>query len=178
MNNIETATLTPASKTPLRIGAWAAIVLGILALISPFQAGIAATMVLAISFVIGGVFGFVAGIRAHRWTGAYGLMLFSAASILAGLFIFANPLIGLGTVTLVCIAGLAVSGFTKLFWSFKLRSGRGRWLIALSGMLSILVAGMLYWHFPFAAAWAFGVLVGVALIFEGITHLEFLRHSA
>src|SRR4051812_22031092 len=108
--NIDTAALAPEGKLPLRIGALAAIVLGVLALISPFKAGVAATMVLAVSFMIGGVFGFVAGLRARRWAGTYGLMLLSAVSVLAGLFIFANPLIGLGTVTLVCIGGLAASG--------------------------------------------------------------------
>lgn len=172
--NIESSTLTPESKLPLKIAAGAAIVLGILALISPFKAGIAATMALGISFVFGGILGFVAGMRARRWTGTYGLMLLSVVSILAGLFILANPLIGLGTVTLVCIAGLGAAGVTKIFWSFKIPAGRGRWLIALSGLLSVVVAGMLYWHFPFAAAWAFGVLVGVTLIFEGVTHLAFL----
>jgi uncharacterized membrane protein HdeD (DUF308 family) len=171
---IESSTLTSESKLPLKIAAGAAIVLGILALISPFKAGIAATMALGISFVFGGILGFVAGMRARRWTGTYGLMLLSVVSILAGLFILANPLIGLGTVTLVCIAGLGAAGVTKIFWSFKIPAGRGRWLIALSGLLSVVVAGMLYWHFPFAAAWAFGVLVGVTLIFEGVTHLAFL----
>lgn len=174
----ETATLAPASKLPLKIAACAAIALGVLALISPFEAGIAATMVLATSFIVAGIFGLIAGLRARRWTGTYGLILLSAVSILAGVFIFGNPLIGLGTVTLVCIAGLAASGITKLFWSFKIPAGRGRWLIALSGLLSVVVAGMLYWHFPFSAAWAFGVLVGVALIFEGVTHLAFLSEAA
>ena len=175
--NIESATLTSESRLPLKIAACAAIVLGVLALISPFKAGLEATMRSGISFVFGGVLGFVAGMRARRWTGTYGLMLLSAVSILAGLFILANPLIGLGTVTLVCIAGLAAAGLTKIFWSFKIPSGRGRWLIALSGLLSVVVAGMLYWHFPFAAAWAFGVLVGVTLIFEGVTHLAFLSSA-
>ena len=175
--NTESSTLTSDSRLPLKIAACAAIVLGVLALISPFKAGIAATMALGISFVFGGILGFVAGMRARRWTGTYGLMLLSAVSILAGLFILANPLIGLGTVTLVCIGGLAAAGLTKIFWSFKIPSGRGRWLIGLSGLLSVVVAGMLYWHFPFAAAWAFGVLVGVTLIFEGITHLAFLSSA-
>ena len=105
-------------------------------------------------------------------------MALSAVSALAGLFIFANPLVGLGAVTLVCIAGLAAAGITKLFWNFKIPPGRGRWLIALSGLLSIAIAAMLYSHFPFTLACAFGVLVGVALIFEGRTHLEFLRRAA
>ena len=170
----ESATLTPASKLPLRIAACAAIILGVLALISPFEAGVAATMVLATSFVVGGIFGLVAGLRARHWAGTYGLMLLSVVSILAGAFIFANPLIGLGAVTLVCIGGLAAAGITKVLWSFKIPAGRGRWLIALSGLVAIVVAGMLYWHFPFSAAWAFGVLVGVTLIFEGVMHLLFL----
>jgi uncharacterized membrane protein HdeD (DUF308 family) len=170
----ETATLTPASKLPLRIAAFAAIALGVLALISPFEAGIAATLVLATSFIVGGIFGLVAGLRARHWSGTWGLMLLSVVSIVAGVFIFGNPLIGLGTVTLVCIAGLAAAGITKVLWSFRIPSGRGRWLIFLSGLLSIVVAAMLYSHFPFSAAWAFGVLVGVTLIFEGVTHLAFL----
>src|SRR4051794_64804 len=157
---MDSATLTRSSKLPLQIAACAAIVLGVLALISPFEAAIAATLVLGISFLLGGIFGFIAGIQARGWQGTYGLMLLSAVSILAGLFILANPLVGLGTVTLVCIAGLAASGITKLFWSFKIPPGRGRGLIALSGLLSVIVAAMLFWHFPFAAAWAFGVLVG------------------
>jgi uncharacterized membrane protein HdeD (DUF308 family) len=45
-------------------------------------------------------------------------------------------------------------------------------MLVLSGILSILVAAMLYTSFPFSAAWAFGVLVGVNLIVEGATLLE------
>ncbi len=174
----ESSTLTPASKWPLKLAALVAIVLGVLALISPFRAGIAATLVLAWSFLIGGCLGAFAAFRVQRWTGTYGLMLLSIVSILAGLFIFANPLIGLGTVTLFCIAGLFAAGVTKVYWSFKIAAGRGRWLILLSGALSILVAFMLYSHFPFAAAWAFGVLVGITLIFEGVTHLAFLYSAS
>lgn len=172
------ATLTPASKWPLAIAALVAIVLGVLALISPFKAAIAATLVLAWSFLIGGCLGAFAAFKVKRWAGTYGLMLLSVVSILAGLFIFGNPLIGFGTVTLFCIGGLFASGVTRIYWSSKIPAGGGRWFIALSGALSIIVAAMLYWHFPFSAAWAFGVLIGVTLIFEGITHLAFLRGTA
>lgn len=170
----EESSLTPASKWPLKLAAVVAIVLGVLALISPFRAGIAATLVLAWSFLIGGCLGVLAAFRIKRWTGTYGLMLLSIVSILAGLFIVGNPLIGLGTVTLVCIGGLFAAGLTKVFWGFKIRAGKGRWLIVLSGVMSIVVAGMLYLQFPFSAAWAFGVLVGLVLICEGAIQLAFL----
>ena len=82
----EESTLTPASKLPLKIAAIVAVVLGVLALISPFRAGIAATLVLAWSFLIGGCLGAYAAFKVRHWTGTYGLMLLSIVSILAGLY--------------------------------------------------------------------------------------------
>ena len=47
----------------------------------------------------------------------------------------------------------------------------------LSGLLSILVAAMLYTSFPFSAVWAFGVLIGVNLIVDGGTLLAFVSRT-
>jgi uncharacterized membrane protein HdeD (DUF308 family) len=161
----------------LKIAAYVALALGVLALLSPFYAGIAATLVLGANFLIGGVLEAFAAFRAQRWAGTLGLILLAAISILAGLFIIGNPVIGLATITLVCIAAMFVAGIGKLFWAFKVPTGSGRWLLIVSGILSILVAAMLYTSFPFSAAWAFGVLVGVNLIGEGATLLAFLRQN-
>ena len=68
-------------------------------------------------------------------------------------------------------------GSCKLFWAFKVPTGGGRWLLIVSGILSIVVAAMLYTSFPFSAARAFGVLVGVNLIGAVATLLAFLRQN-
>jgi uncharacterized membrane protein HdeD (DUF308 family) len=171
-------TLSEENKTPLKIAAWIALGLGVVALLSPLYAGLAATLVLGVNFLVGGVLEAVAAFRAQRWSGTLGLILLALVSIIAGLIIFAHPLLGLATITLVCIAAMFVAGIAKTFWAFKVPSGSGRWMLALSGILSVLVAGMLYTSFPFSAAWAFGVLVGVNLIVEGATLLGYLSRSS
>lgn len=167
--------LSEDDKWPLKVAAFVALGLGIVALLSPFYAGIAATLVLGANFLISGVLEAFAAFRAQRWTGTIGLLLLALVSIIGGLFIFAHPLIGLATVTLFCIAAMFVAGIAKLFWAFKVPAGR--WFLVLSGLLSILVAAMLYSSFPFSAKWAFGVLVGVNLIVEGATLLAFLKQA-
>ena len=174
MTAAQQAILPDEDKLPLKIAGFIALALGILALSSPFYAGIAVTLVLGANLLIGGLLQAFAAFRAQRWIGTLGLMLVAAVSILAGLYIFAHPWIGLTTLTLVCIVAMFVVGIAKLVWSFRIPSGAGRGLLALSGVLSIAVAAMLYTSYPFSAAWAFGVLVGINLIVEGATLLGFL----
>lgn len=167
--------LSEDTRWPLKVAAFLALGLGVVAILSPFYAGIAATLVLGANFLVGGVLEAFAAFRAQRWTGTLGLLFLALISIAAGLYIFAHPLLGLATITLVCIVALFVAGIAKIYWAFSVPSGR--WLLVLSGLLSILVAAMLYTSFPFSATWAFGVLVGVNLIVEGGTLLAFLRET-
>jgi uncharacterized membrane protein HdeD (DUF308 family) len=177
MATADQMTLSEENRLPLKIAAWLALALGGVALISPFYAGIAATLVLAANFLIGGVLQAFAAFRAQHWVGTLGLMLLAIVGIVAGLFIFAHPLIGLVTITLICIASMFVAGIAKLIWGFKVPADGGRWLLAISGVASIVIAAMLYTSFPFSAAWAFGILVGVNLILEGAMLLGFLSES-
>jgi uncharacterized membrane protein HdeD (DUF308 family) len=169
-------TLTSGNRRTLQITAWLAIALGIFALIAPLYAGIAATLVLGCYFLASGILEAIVAFRAPSWMGTIGLVALAIVSIIAGLFILGNPLAGLVTITLVCIASIFVSGIAKLFWSF--RASNGRALLALSGLLSILIAIILFSMLPLSAAWVFGVLVGVNLLMEGVLLLGVLQKEA
>jgi uncharacterized membrane protein HdeD (DUF308 family) len=173
MTMVDRTTLTEDTRWPLKLAAFIAIALGILALFSPLIAGLVVTLVLGANFLISGVLEAFAAFKSERWSGTIGLMLLAVISIVAGLIIFAHPLLGLTTLTLFAIAALFVAGIAKIFWAFKVNEGR--WFLVLSGILSILIAGMLYTNFPFSAAWALGVLVGVNLIVEGASLLAFVK---
>ena len=175
MANSTTMQLPAEERNSLKIAAVITIILGVLALALPFMAGVAATYILAANFVIGGVLMATAAFRAKGWAGALGLMMLGVVSVLAGVVIFAHPLIGLATITLFCIAGMFVAGIAKIVWTFKLPSGSGRWYLLVSGILSIVVAAMLYSSFPFSALWAFGVLVGINLLVEGFSLWAFVK---
>jgi uncharacterized membrane protein HdeD (DUF308 family) len=163
------------SRTPLKIAAVITMILGVLALVTPFIAGVAAIYILAANFVIAGVLMTAAAFSAKGWAGAIGLMALGFVNVLAGVLVFAHPLIGLATVTLFCIAGMFVVGIARMAWAFKLPAGSGRWSLVISGILSILVAAMLFSDFPFSAQWLFGVLVGINLLMEGTSLWVFVR---
>jgi uncharacterized membrane protein HdeD (DUF308 family) len=105
------------------------------------------------------------------------LLIFGIVSILGGLYMFAHPVIGLGALTVVAIIAIFLTGAVKVVWGFQLPYRQGRWWVILSGILSILIAAALYSQFPLSAAWAFGVLIGVNLIAEGIAFLMLLSDS-
>jgi membrane protein HdeD len=171
-----TATEFPTeNRMPLKISAFITITLGVLALAMPFIAGVAATYFLAANFIIGGLFMLFAAVSAKAWAGSLGLMVLGAVSFIGGLFIFGHPLIGLSTVTLFCIGAMFAAGIAKVFWSFRLKVGEGKWFLVLSGILSIIVAAMLFKNFPFSAQWAFGVLVGINLLVEGVSLWAFAQ---
>ena len=168
--------LTPDNRRTLQISAWLAIAAGILALLTPFYAGLAATLLLGGYFLISGILEGVVAFRASSWMGTLGLVALAIVSVIAGLFIILHPLAGLVTITLVCIASIFVAGVAKLFWSLRVPSGKG--VLALSGVLSILIAILLYTNFPYSAAWTFGVLIGMNLMMEGALLLGFLSKES
>jgi len=169
-------TLTAGDRRSLQISAWLAIGLGVLSLLAPFYAGVAATLLLGTYFLISGILEGIVAFRAPSWLGTIGLIALAAVSVIAGLLILIHPLAGLVTITLVCIASIFAVGLVKIFWSFRVSSGSG--ILVLSGVLSILIAILLYTNFPWSAAWAFGVLVGINLLMEGVLMLGFLRREA
>ncbi len=170
------ANLTAGNRGSLQISAWLAIALGVLSLLAPFYAGVAATLLLGSYFLISGILEGIVAFRAPSWLGTIGLIALAAVSVIAGLFILFHPLAGLVTITLVCIVSIFVVGLAKIFWSFRVASGNG--VLALSGILSILIAILLYTSFPSSAASTFGVLVGMNLLMEGALMLGFLNKEA
>lgn len=175
MTITDQSTISDDARSPLKLAGFLAIALGVLALFSPFLAGLVVTFVLGANFLVGGVLEAFAAFKAERWTGTIGLMLLGVISIVAGLAIFAHPLLGLKTLTLMAIIALSAAGLAKIYWATQVRSGGG--FLVLSGVLSMLVAAMIFTNFPLSAAWALGVLVGVNLIVEGASLLAFIKAS-
>ena len=85
MTMTDRTALTDDSRWPLKLAAFVAIALGVLALFSPLIAGLVVTLVLGANFLISGVLEAFAAFKAERWSGTIGLMLLAIISIIAGL---------------------------------------------------------------------------------------------
>ncbi|EMA31101.1 HdeD family acid-resistance protein [Halobiforma nitratireducens] len=145
--------------------------LGLLAIAAPFVTGVSVTLLLGAVLVAGGIVHGAHAVTARGWRGQLWQATLGVVSIVAGLILLANPVLGLASLTVLAIAYLLVDGVAELW--LGVRSGMadqpGRRAIAASGALSVVLAVLLWAAFPADAAWAVGTLVGVALFVTGIS---------
>jgi len=141
--------------------------LGLLALFTPFITGIALSILLGAALVVGALVHVAAAFSAGSARGVVWQVVLGVVYGLVGISILVNPILGLTTLTLLVIAFFAVEGIVELVWAVT-GQGSPLWLGA-SGVVSLLLAGMLLVGFPATALWAVGVLFGVDLLVTGLT---------
>jgi uncharacterized membrane protein HdeD (DUF308 family) len=144
-------------------------VLGLAAIAVPFVAGLAATIYLGWIFVIGGVVGLVATLRARQAPGFGWALLSAVLALIAGGLLLWNPVQGLVTLTYVLIAFFIIDGVAMIFFAIAHRrelSHRWQWLM-VNGFIDLLLAAFILTGLPGSFAWALGLLLGIDLVFGG-----------
>src|SRR6516162_9647938 len=90
--------------------------------------------------------------------------------IAAGIVLIRWTISGTVSLTLVLIAFFIVEGIVTLMYAFEHRaqlSGRWGWMLA-SGIVDLILAGIIFAGLPETATWALGLLVGINLLFGGV----------
>jgi uncharacterized membrane protein HdeD (DUF308 family) len=145
----------------------ALIALGVMAVALPFVFTLAFDYAIGALLVIGGaVHGFHA-FQARRWTGAVWRLVVAALYVVAGVLIVVHPLTGALALTLILSAFLLAAGVTRLVLAYHLHPHAGWGWTLTSGVLSVLLGGLLFIGWPSTAFWAIGLYVGVDLLFAG-----------
>ena len=145
------------------------VVLGMAAILVPPIAGLAATIFLGWLFLIGGIVGLVATLRARDAPGFGWSLLSAVVALLAGGVLLWNPLQGLLTLTYVLIAYFIVDGVLMIIFAIAHRrelTGRWEWLL-LNGVIDLVLAALILMGLPGSSAWALGLLLGIDLVFGG-----------
>jgi uncharacterized membrane protein HdeD (DUF308 family) len=149
------------------------IVLGLFAVLAPFFAGLAVTIVVGWLLVMVGVLAFasafVGGDHHHRgWRIAS-----SVIALIAGILLVINPLIGASALTILIGAYLIFDGITRIGLALDHRkrgAGQWGWLLAL-GILDLILAAALLALGAVGSTILVGLVVGVNLIIAGVSLL-------
>lgn len=147
------------------------ILAGIFAIALPFASGIAITILIGWLLVVSGVFHIADAFHAKGAGSFIWRLLIGIVFILGGLDIAFLPLRGLFTLTFVLAIILLVQGVISIvsFWSHRKMHGVG-WIL-FNGVVTIFLGLLIWWDGPGAAVWIIGTLVGIHLIFNGISRL-------
>lgn len=144
-------------------------ILGLAAIVLPPLAGLVTTIFLGWLFVVAGIVGIVATVRARTAPG-FGWALASAIlALVAGGVLLWNPFQGLVTLTYVLIAFFIADGLVTIALAIAHRrelSGRWEWML-VNGIIDLILAAIIILGLPGTLYWALGLLVGIDLIFGG-----------
>ncbi|MFZ0639279.1 MAG: DUF308 domain-containing protein [Candidatus Acidiferrales bacterium] len=145
------------------------ILAGILAIGLPVLAGIAVNLVVAWLLLFCGAAHLAFGWRLRGAGGAIWQFLMGALYIVIGVYLLIHPVAGLVTLTLALAIYLFIEGVLELILAFQTQTGRG-WLL-LDGIVSLILAIMIWRTWPSSTEWVLGTLVGISMIFSGASRL-------
>ena len=157
----------------------ALLALGILAFVLPQVATIAAEVLIGWLLLLSGIVGLIATFRMRRAPGFVWSLVSALLGFVAGLVLLRWPLSGAVSLTFILTAFLVIEGITSIFYSFEHRRElSGRWgMMLLSGIIDLVLAGIIFAGIPGTAAWAIGLLIGVNLAFGGAALIAMALHA-
>jgi uncharacterized membrane protein HdeD (DUF308 family) len=147
------------------------IVAGILAIIVPPASGIAVTILVGWLMVFSGAAHLVYGWDTRSSGGLLWGMLLGILYIVTGGYVLLNPVAGLTSLTLVLGAYLLVESILEFILSYRLRPLPGSGWLLVDGIVTLILAIMIWRTWPSSSLWAIGTLVGISMLFSGFARL-------
>jgi uncharacterized membrane protein HdeD (DUF308 family) len=155
------------------------MVLGLLAIVLPPIATLAVEILFGWLFLVSGVVGLVTTFWMRQAPGFWWALLSAVLGIGAGIVLLAWPLSGVLSLTLVLIVFFAIEGVATIMYALEHKrelSGRWGWMLS-SGVVDLILAGIIFAGLPGTAAWAIGLLVGINMIFGGSALIAMAMHA-
>lgn len=145
----------------------ALIVLGMLCVAMPLAASVAIDLLLGWLLVLGGAVKLAHAFAVRSWKG-FALQLLSALLFLiVGFLLVTQPLQGVLTLTLLLAALLIIEGVFKIVTAIGLRPAPVWSWVLFSGVVTLVLGGLIGAQWPSSAEWVIGLLVGIDLLFSG-----------
>ena len=145
------------------------VLLGIAAIVLPPIATLAFTIIIGWVFLISGVVGLFTTFWARHVPGFWWSLISAIIGIAAGVVLLLWPITGTLSLTLVLIAFFVIEGIVSIMYAIEHRNqltGRWGWML-VSGIIDLILAGIIFAGLPGTAVWALGLLVGINMLFGG-----------
>jgi uncharacterized membrane protein HdeD (DUF308 family) len=147
------------------------IVLGMLAVGSPFLAAVAVNAVIGWMIVLAGIIHLTLALRIHGAGSMIWKLLVGVAYVCFGMYVILHPVLGVISLTLLLASLFLVEGILDIVLYVKTRQLHGSSWMLIDGVVTLLLALMIYMQWPSSAAWTIGTLVGISMIFSGIARI-------
>lgn len=146
------------------------LVLGLLAIAVPEVASLAIAILIGWLFFIGGIFRTLSVLRHRDMPGFAWSLLTAVLAIVLGLVLLFRPIAGVLTLTIALVVFFVVEGVAAILLAIEHRRHLPSWgWVLLSGLVDLLLAFLIWDGWPSSAGWAIGLLVGINMVFVGLS---------
>ena len=146
------------------------MVLGFLAVVEPNIATLAVTLFVGWLFLIAGVFRAASAWHSRQMPGFGWSILTALLSVALGVILILRPLAGVLTLTMVLVAFFIVEGIASILGAIEHRQHLRSWgWVLFSGIVDLFLAYLIWAGWPSSADWAIGLLVGINMLFLGLS---------
>jgi len=147
------------------------ILLGVMAIALPFMAGLAVSAIVGWMLVFGGVTHLAAAFHARGAGAVLWEILVGLVYLVGGGYTLFHPLLGVATLTLFLAGVFLAEGVLEILAFFGIRGQKSSGWMLFDGLVTILLAGLIWFHWPSSSVWAIGTIVGISLLMSGVKWL-------
>jgi uncharacterized membrane protein HdeD (DUF308 family) len=143
------------------------LIAGLIALGSVVMATVVSVAIVGAMMLVSGIAEIVSAFSMKSWGRFFLWVLLGALYVVAGLLTFRNPILAAGILTLLLGISLIVSGFLRIFLATQMKEGTPWVWVAVSGVVTALVGGMILAQWPVSSLFVLGIFLGIDLVFAG-----------
>jgi uncharacterized membrane protein HdeD (DUF308 family) len=146
------------------------VILGLIAVCVPPLATVTVELLIGWLILLSGVLGLVMTFQTRESPGFAWSLLSAVVGILVGVALLIWPLSGMFSLTVMLTVFLCLEGIVSIMYALAhRRESSSRWeLMLVSGIVDLILAGLILGGLPATAAWAIGLIVGINLFFGGV----------
>jgi uncharacterized membrane protein HdeD (DUF308 family) len=166
----DSETLLHARWRSLLMQGGSLVLLGLLAIALPVLTTLAVDVVIGSLLFFGGGWRLIAQLRMTQHPGFAWYVALSGMAIVFGAAMLLAPPAGIRTLTALLFAFFVLEGIGQILFALDLRTHAHEWGSPLmTGVLDIGLALLIVAGWPGTAAWALGLLVGINMLFFGLS---------
>ena len=143
------------------------VIAGFIALGSVAMATVASVFVVGIMMLVAGIAEIINAFQVKTWGKFFLWLLLGALYVVAGFVTFENPLLAAAVLTLVLGFSLVVSGVMRIILAFGMKEGTPWMWVVLSGIVTLLLGGIILTRWPVSSLYILGLFLGIDLVFAG-----------
>jgi len=146
----------------------ALIVLGMLAIGSPWVTTFASVRFVGVLLIVGGIGQALGAFWSRRWSGFFAHLLMGILYLAVGVLCLERPAEAALDLTLLIAAFLIVGGLFRVAAALSTRFPHWGWTL-VNGAINVVLGVMIWRQWPGSALWVIGLFVGIEMLFTGWT---------